>query len=229
MSFVQDEAGIFVRDAALKGQVSSHLQELNDKYGLPVYLMMSESFLTSSVQEAAQEYYEAWLGKGADGIVIYYDRDSRSFGDGRRFKEIGENAEEVEQKSTIPDYIVQDIFDEINSLYAEKLKNEAADLKAMSSASYVEGFISDFAKIVKTKLAEQSGGPVKSKGFNYFWLLVPVALLGCAFFWGLQYFAQRNAMSSREEFWFPKVLIGTRLGARFGGGKASEISFGEGA
>jgi len=230
-SYILDEAGIFAREADKFHEISAWLARIDDEHNFPIYLVTSENFTTGSLNDIAQDYYERWLKHPNDGLVIYYDRDTKERGVGRRKPDSSEKAYDdmVEKeggtvKSNIPDYLVEDAFSKVEEVLSNK--KEAKELPE-GHADFLHIIMKNLTMEFSETLTKKKAAANDSGGWSVIWWILPLVLLGAVACWFFQVRQQKTLINASEEYWFPKVLIGTRLGAKFGGGKGGEISFGD--
>jgi len=217
-SHVLDVAGLFDRHPEELAEISGMLKSLEAKHGVPVYLAVYAGLLRGGVREQSKVLFDTWIGDGGDGLVVVCDTDSRKLDVGMplaSFQEL-ENGEVI--VSRLPDEEVIPILLELKEKLAGR--EDGVDYLVELTAhltTRLDGMLS----------VERSTGPDKAA-----WIIVGITLLAVGVLGLLGWVASRwmrgSDVKAAEQFFFPDVLVGVRLGAQCGGGRVAVRHFGAG-
>jgi len=218
---VLDESRVLARDGERRREIVAALEELEAKHGFRIYYVLYSSLYGRSLNERARQLQMAWLGD-KPGLVMVLETDSRTY----RFampaplqKEIGPGTKLEMPEST--DISLLDLSIVVRGL-------EGSLMTAEDSADYAKRLATGVAAGVSAVFDEQAARPEGVPKGRMVVLAIGViaatglvALLVVA---GLK----RAEAKSLQRYVFPKITVGTRLGAPYGGGKVSSRSFGRG-
>jgi len=232
LSYVLDEAGVFANDADKFHEIVGRLSQMHEVHGFPIFLVTANNFSASSVDQLARRYYDAWIGESRQGLLVYYDSDTGESEIAQQKQDVHEKGyddylnvdkEESSSQFAIPDYLVQDCRDKLDQAFEELAENDEVP---EDQAEYLELWVKKLTAFLDESISETNARSSSTGGMNVLWWILPVVLLGALGFWFWQR-RQQQSINLAEECWFPKVFVGARLGAKHGGGKSGEISFGE--
>ena len=217
---ILDESRVLVREPERIQAIAAALAELEAKHGFRMYFALYDSLYGRSVADRARDLQQAWLGD-RPGMVLVLETDSRTFKLGRpapRQKEIGPSqAVEIQGPADLSSL----------DLSAVVRGFEGSLMTARDSAEFAErlgtGFAGGVATVFEERATRPEGGASKSRMIALaIGLLAATGLLALLVVAGLK----RAEARSLVRYVFPKVSVGTRLGAPCGGGKISSRSFG---
>lgn len=216
-----DESRVLVRDEERRQAILTALAELEDKHGFRLYFALYDSLYGRSLNDRARVLRDAWLGDNP-GMVMVLETDSRTF----RFGMTAPRQKEIEPgtKLDIPESTDLSSFD-----LSEILRELDGTLKTSGDgAEYAKRLGIGVATGVSTVLDQQAARP-EGAGKGRL-ILLAIGLFAIAGLAGLLVVAglKRAEARASERYVFPKVGVGTRLGAPYGGGKISSRSFGRG-
>ncbi len=214
-----DQARILARDPARHRAVAEALGELQAQHGFRMYYVLYDSLISSSAGERAMQLQQAWLGE-KPGLVLVLETDRGVF----QFGQAAPRQEEIAPGRTIERpgpanisaFELTDVIREIETPLKEaKDRGEFAEKLGIGVAQGVRGL-----------LDERANAPTGNTRLRMvvlaIGLLAGIGLLALLVAAGLK----RAESKSRERYVFPKVGVGMRLGAPYGGGKISSRNFG---
>jgi hypothetical protein len=215
-----DESRVLAREPERKQAITAALAGLEAKHGFRMYFALYDSLYGRSVADRARDLQQAWLGD-RPGMVLVLETDSRTFKLGRpppRQKEIG-SGQAVEVLGPA-DLSSLDLSEVVRGL-------EGSLMTARDAAEFAERLGTGFAAGISTVFEERATRPEGSASRSRMialaiGLLAATGLLALLVVAGLK----RAEARSLERYVFPKVSVGTRLGAPYGGGKISSRGFG---
>lgn len=215
---VFDEARLFARDPERRQAIVESLETLEDKHGFRIYYALFDSLFGRSLDERAHVLREAWLGD-RPGMVVVLETDSGAFQIGRAEPEVTE----VEPGVEMP--IRGDL-----ELSPVELSGLVRDLEGRLRESTGSG---DFAARLGTGLAEGVAAILDERaaapegGTRPKMIALAVGLIAATGLIALLVVAglKRAESKAMERYVFPKIGVGIRLGAPFGGGKVISRSF----
>lgn len=217
-----DESRVLARDEERRQAIVAALAELEAKHGFRIYYALYSSLYGRSLNERARQLQEAWLGD-KPGLVLVLETDSRTY----RFAMPVPRQREIEPgtKLEIPESGDLSLLD--LSIVDRGL--EGSLMTAGDSAEFAKRLGTGIATGVSDVFDQQAvrpEGATKSRMVVLTIGLVSVAgLVALLVVAGLK----RAEARSLERYVFPKISVGMRLGAPYGGGKVSSRSFGRGA
>lgn len=216
-----DESRVLARDEERRQEIVAALADLEAKHGFRIYFALYSSLYGRSVNDRARLLEEAWLGDQA-GLVMVLETDSRTF----RFALPVPRQKEIEPGTKL------DV-------------RESTDLSQLDLATVVRGLegslmtagdTAEFAKRLGTGVAtgvsavfdEQAARPEGATKSRM--IVLAIGLISVAGLVALLVVAglKRAEARSLERYVFPRISVGMRLGAPYGGGKVSSRSFGRG-
>lgn len=218
---VLDESRVLVRDAGRKETITAALEALEAKHGFRMYFALYDSLYGRDLAGRARVLREAWLGE-RPGMVLVLETDSRTFRIDRPAapqKEVTPGTQLEMPEST--DLSQMDLSRVVREL-------EGSLMTAGDGAEFAERLGTGIAAGVSTVLDEQAALPEGgTKGRT---VLLAIGLIAAAGLVALLVVAglKRAEAKSLERYVFPKISVGIRLGAPYGGGKISSRSFGRG-
>ncbi len=214
---VLDVAGLFDRHPEELKKISGQLKSLKKKHGVPVYLAVYSGLLRGGVREQSKLLFDTWIGEGRDGLVVVCDTDSQKLDVGMPLANFAalENGEVM--VSRLPDAEVVPILLELKEKLAGR-KDRVDYLMEMTEhlTTRLDGILS----------VERKTGPDAEA-----WKIAGITLLAVGVLTLLGWLASRMMrgadVKAREQFFFPEVLVGVRLGAQCGGGRVAVRKYGE--
>ena len=217
---VLDEARILAREPERHRAIAEAIGEVQAKHGFRLYYALYDSLISSSAGERAMQLQQAWLGD-KPGIVLVLETDRGVF----RFGQAPPKQEKIGPGGVIersdPASIPASALVEILRGIEEPLR-ESKDRGEFSEKLGI-GVAQGIGKVLDEQAAEPEGGTRLRMVVLAIGLLAGTGLAALLVVAGLK----RAESKSRERFLFPKVTVGMRLGAPYGGGKISSRSFGE--
>jgi hypothetical protein len=217
---VLDEARLFARDPERLAVISETLAALEAKHGYRLYFATYNTLIGRTLKDQARLLQENWLG-GQPGMVLLLEADSYKF----QFGQAPPVREEIEPGNTV----VRSRPTEFAAIELERMIAELEEpLQAATTdrQSFAETLSTGLAGRISASLdqrAAESGGGTRSR-----MVVLAVGLLAFTGLLALLVVAglKRAEARARERFVFPKVAVGMRLGAPYGGGKVISRSFG---
>ena len=217
-SHVLDVAGLFDRHPEELAEISGMLKSLKEKHGVPVYLAVYAGLLRGGVTEQSKLLFDTWVGEGKDGLVVVCDTDSKKLDVGMPLANFAELENGEMLLSRLPDSEVIPILLELEEKLAGR-ENRVEYLTDMTEhlTARLDGVLS----------VERKTGPDAEA-----WKIAGITLLAVGVLGMLGWLASRMMRGAdgkaREQFFFPDVLVGVRLGAQCGGGRVAVRRFGKG-
>jgi hypothetical protein len=214
MGHVLDDAGLFDRHPEQLVEISTRLMELEDEHDLPVYIAIYGGLLRSGIKEQTQGLYAKWVGKDVDGVVVVWDSDTRQLEFGLPSAGYYDLGGEDGSATSLPDQRMRPVLNEV----IVKVKG------IESKKGYVDRLSEDLVARLDHMLSEGgrqggvSAGRVAVATLFLGGILAGIAL--CAGRW-----VRGSGVESRRQCYFPDVLVGSRLGAAFGGGRVAVIDY----
>lgn len=216
---ILDEARMLQRDPARHRALAESLAELEAKHGFRMYYVLYDTLISSSAGERAMKLQKAWLGD-KPGIVLVLETDRGIFRFGQALpkqEKIGPiESLERPDPSSLSAFALADIIRNI-----EPVLKEAKDRGEFSEKLGI-GVAQGILKELDKRAAEPKDNTRLRMIILAIGLLAGTGLVALFVVAGLK----RAESKSRERYVFPKVNVGIRLGAPYGGGKISSRSFG---
>lgn len=218
---ILDESRVLVRDAGRKEAIAAALAALEAKHGFRMYFVLYDSLYGRDVAERARLLRQAWLGE-QPGMVLLLETDSRTF----RIDRPPALQKEVEQGTRLEIPGATDLSSMDLSQVLREM--EGSLMTAGNGAEFAErlglGVATGVSSVFDERAARPEGG---TKGRM---VLLAIGVIAVAGLVALLVVAglKRAEARSLERYIFPKVSVGTRLGAPYGGGKVSSRNFGRG-
>ncbi len=215
---VFDEARLFVRSPERLAKIVEALSLLEEAHGFHLYYAIYDSLFDTTVAERAQRLQDAWVGDAA-GMVLVLEVDSRAFQVGRsrpRETEI-EPGMKMQLKGATelsPVELAGLVRGLEGRLRDVPDREEVAEVLGIGFAEGVSALFDEHDAIpeaaTRSRMIALAVGLIAATGL--------IALLVVA---GLK----RAEARAQERYVFPKVSVGIRLGAPYGGGKVSSRTF----
>jgi hypothetical protein len=216
-----DESRVLARDEERRQAIVAALAELEAKHGFRIYYALYSSLYGRSLNERARQLQEAWLGD-KPGLVLLLETDSRTY----RFAMPVPRPREIEPgtKLEMPESSDLSLLD--LSIVDRGL--EGSLMTAGDSAEFAKRLGTGVATGVSAVFDQQATRP--AGGNRSRMILLAIGLISVAGLVALLVVAglKRAEARSLERYVFPKISVGMRLGAPYGGGKISSRSFGRG-
>lgn len=233
-SHILDEDRVFLGNEDLFNEISEDLLKLKKKYDFDFYVVVFKGLIGSDSYSQANIYQENWLGDKNDGLVAVFDLQSRRWLAWGMSQPLYTGA--YDERGLRPRLEYFEVSEMITSLSDDLRKAaEKDDEKGESKATTVFGLTADSVGIVAlamskkldlslSELGGQEGtgnGKIRMMG----WVALALVVLGLLMLLLIKLFV-RAEIKAKKTYEFPDVLVGERLGAIYGGGKSSSISFG---
>lgn len=216
--YLLDQAGLFERDPVRREAMVQRLEDMAARHDLPVYVAIYGTILDSTLQRRSRLLYDRWVGPDRDGIVVVYEADSRQYEIVSPVSQYGQRGL-VTGQSRLPEYRMI----EIEAAIRVTLEGVGGRL------DYIDRLVEILTQSLSDILVRQPSGDSQS-GLVRFWaitLLVGLAV-AVAGLWANRRLRVAEERA-RARFYFPEVMVGTRLGAPYCGGRRSVVDFsGEG-
>ena len=216
-----DVSRVLARDEERRQAIVAALAELEAKHGFRIYYALYSSLYGRSLNERARQLQEAWLGD-KPGLVLLLETDSRTY----RFAMPVPRPREIEPgtKLEMPESSDLSLLD--LSIVDRGL--EGSLMTAGDSAEFAKRLGTGVATGVSAVFDQQATRP--AGGNRSRMILLAIGLISVAGLVALLVVAglKRAEARSLERYVFPKISVGMRLGAPYGGGKISSRSFGRG-
>ncbi len=214
-SHVLDAGDVFARNPEKLVEISKGLKQLEKKHGVQVYLVVYSGLLRTSVAGQAKDLCDLWIGEETDGIVVVCNTDDARVALGRPRATFHSTEDEPLRMTRLPDSRIVPIIRE--------LKRE------IDRDADPADFVSQVAGILTTRLDELLSVEPTGWRDGSAWIVgvatvVVVVLLGALGFW-ISRSMQHAEEKARERFYFPEVLVRSRLGANCGGGKTAVVHY----
>ncbi len=206
-SGIYDPDGYFKSDPESQKRISERLQKLSRERGYQIYLVVQPTFIGATVAERAAELRQAWSPDG-NGLVIYYEVDSRNLGIDRDLS--GGSGSANNTAAGVPSYqttaILKGVMDSISSI-SKPQAGQNAVLEAITTR-LVDGFEAYFA----SRAVKPSGGRNLRIGLLVLGVLAVFALAAML----LVSVMRHGASAPIQRYRFPVVDRPERLGAADG-------------
>lgn len=218
---ILDESRVLSRDPGRKQAIAAALAALETKHGFRMYFVLYDSLYGRDVAERARLLRQAWLGE-QPGMVLLLETDSRTF----RIDRPPARQREVEPGTRLD---IPEATDLSSMDIAEVLRKlEGSRMTARDGAEFAErlgvGVATGVSSVFDERAARPEGSTKGRMALLATGVIAMAGLVALLVVAGLK----RAEARSLERYVFPKVTVGTRLGAPYGGGKVSSRSFGRG-
>ncbi len=218
-SHVLDVAGLFDRHPEKLREISGMLRDLEAKHGVPVYLAVYGGLLRGGVTDQAKVLFDTWIDEGEDGMIVVCDTDTQQLDVGLPVASFRRMEDDAAMMSRLPDVEVIPILFELK----EKLAGRE------DRVDYLVEMTEHLTMRLDEVLSVRRGGGLDRDS----WMIAGITLLVGGGLALLGWLASRRLQGAeekaREQFFFPDVLVGVRLGAQNGGGRVAVRSFGKGS
>lgn len=218
---LHDESRVLVRDEERRRAIVDALADLEAKHGFRLYFVIYDSLYGRSVNERARQLQDAWLRDQA-GMILVLESDSRTF----RFGLPPPPQREIEPGTKLEVPGATDLSQLDLSTVVRGL--EGSLKTAGDGGEFALRLGTGIAGGVSTVFDERAARPeTADKGRM---ILLAIGLFAVAGLVALLVVAglKRAEARSLERYVFPKISVGIRLGAPYGGGKISSRNFGRG-
>lgn len=218
---LHDESRVLARDEDRRREILDALAALEAKHGFRLYFVLYDSLYGRSLEDRARDLQEAWL-RDQPGMVMVLETDSRTF----RFSMPPPPEREIEPGTRLEmpratDLSQLELSNVVRGLEGSlKTAGEGAEF-ALRLGTGVAGGVSSVFDEQAARPDSVDKGRLILLAIGLFAVAGLVALLVVA---GLK----RAEARSLERYVFPKISVGIRLGAPYGGGKISSRNFGRG-
>ena len=218
---VLDQANMFREDRKTLAGIEASLTRMSEKHDYPVYLAIYYNVFDQSLQELADELYNAWVGESGYGMVIVYQLDPVVSGGNPAIayhKDAGLEMDSSVGSGPRPmlgwemDVLLKRAFTAAN-------KNPNEPIEFISALIY--GIEAEMNRYHKVEPMSWNNPENLKLMFIFIVIIAAFAVIG-KIAWKLLY--PVNA-KSRRVYYFPEVEVERRLGAPYGGGRVSEKTF----
>lgn len=215
---ILDQARMFARSPERHAAVAESLAGLEEKHGFRLYYALFDSLYGRSLEERAHVLRDAWLGD-RPGMVLVLETDSRAFQIGRA--EPGSRETEGGERIPVPGESELPLI-ELTGLIRglEGPLRDTADREAFAEKLGI-GMAEGVAMILRERAAAPEGSTRPKMIALAVGLIAATGLIALLVVAGLK----RAESKAMERYVFPKIGVGIRLGAPFGGGKVISRSF----
>jgi hypothetical protein len=217
---VLDDARLFARNPERLAVISETLAALEAKHGYRLHFAIYNTLIGRTLKDQAGLLERKWLA-GQPGMVLVLEADSFKF----QFGQAPPVQEEIEPGNTVERFRPTDFAPiELEHMIAEleePLQDATTD-RQMFAEALATGMAGRISALLDQRAAAPAGTSRSRMVVLAIGLLALTGLLALLVVAGLK----RAEARARERFIFPKVAVGTRLGAPYGGGKVSSRSFG---
>lgn len=206
-----DIGEIFEENEGERLALSQRLESLEKQYEFSVYFVAYSGIIGSNVLEKAEQFRDSWLGSEKEGLIFVCDTDMKVMA--HSFTKVdGLPLDGAGPSWKLPDHELVAVMNEVIIAPPENLTEE----------EYLALVCNTLADKLEKKL-----GAKKSKASSFpLEFLVTFAIASGLILLSIWWAHKRSrsfSESPREPF--PVIEIPNRLGAVFGGGSVSEISF----
>ncbi len=221
-NLVLDKARLFARQPESLKKVGAALATLEQKHGYRLYFVIYDSLIGArSLEQQAEALRVKWLGEDP-GAVLLLESDS--------FKWVFAQAPPLQQEGEPGQMVQRDRPTGLGDLDKENLRRTLRPallpFENKDRAAFAETLGPGAAAEIGLMLDKRAASPTGPGRTTMMLLAIGViAALGLV---ALLVGAALKSWEARskERFVFPKVSVGTRLGAPYGGGKVSTREFG---
>lgn len=214
-TFVHDGAGLFDRYPERLQTITTRLQEFQAQQNLPFYIAVYGGIIDSYILRRGRLLHDKWVGPGQDGIVLIYDIDTNDYEVVLPSSGQADSEQEDEFLSRLVDYKMIPILADLKvALAGEKDRVEFVDRSSLH--------LTERMGVLLTETTEEKNS--RSTTYLLVGMLGGALLLGAIVFVFYRRF-RRVEKKAREQFYFPDIRVGTRLGAPFGGGRSSVVTY----
>lgn len=210
-----DEDGLLDRHPERRDAIVERLRAFEQEHGFAVYVAVYGSIIGSDLPRRARLHFDQWIGPDRDGIVVALETDTLSWEVVTPGTHYARPAPGSASQSRLPDHRMLPILAELR-VTLEGVENRV-------------DFLDRTTEILAERVGEFLRAEPAAKGSGLMWRFAAVLLglgvvivLAGVFVGRRLRFAEERA---RERFYFPEVMVGTRLGAPFGGGRQSVVDF----
>jgi hypothetical protein len=214
-SRILDEAGVLDLYSEQAAIISARLKKLEAQHGLPTYLVIYSSLVTRDVADRPRELYDAWIGARHEGVVLVCEIDSRQLEIAFPLDRESSFSPEEAVMTRFPDHRLVPLIRAINLEVKETrgVKDKVEFLDRLTATLVQE---LDVLLFVEEEMSDT--------GLFIGVTLILGTLIGLLGYFGHR-FVTRAEIKSHEQFYFPEVEVGSRLGAPYGGARVNTLSF----
>ena len=220
-NLILDEARLFARQPERLQAIATALAALEEKHnGYRLYFAIYDSLIGSSPEDRAEALQKKWLGE-QPGAVLVLESDSFrwAYGQAPPLKQEAEpgNIVERERPTGLSELDKQNIH--------RNLEQALLPLVNKDRQAFAETLGPGVAREISALLDQRAAVPAGGRSRM---VLLSIGLLAVVGLVALLVVAalKRVEARSRERYVFPKVTVGIRLGAPYGGGKVGTREFG---
>lgn len=220
-NLILDEARLFAREPARLQATATALASLEEKHKYRLYFAIYDSLIGRSLEEQAKTLQEKWLGT-QPGAVLVLEADS--------FKWVYGQAPPIEQEAGPGQKVQRDRPTHLSEIDKDNIHRELREALMPSvnkdRAAFAETLGSGAAREIGALLDQRAASAAGAGGSQM--VLLAIGLIAAVGLIALLVVAALKRVEARakERYVFPKVAVGLRLGAPYGGGKVSTREFG---
>lgn len=211
---VLDVAGLFEREPERLEEISGRLLELQERHELPVYLVIYPGLIHTSIEDQARALFKAWIPTGEEGIVVTCDTDTQRIEFGLPDPGMLDGQQGEGRVPRLPDYRLLPVLDQV-LVDLEGTDDQADYIDRLSLVLFVR--LSWMLRDGQTR-GTFSAWKVAGGTVAVCLILGTIGLIGARF-------VKKTELKAKEQFFFPEVLVGTRLGAPCGGGRGAVVDY----
>jgi hypothetical protein len=219
-NLILDEARLFSRQPERLQAIATALAALEEKHGYRLYFAVYDTLIGHSLEEQATTLREKWLGD-QPGAVLVLEADS--------FLYLLGQAPPLEQEIEPGKKVQRDRPTDLSPIDQGNIKLNLEPVLVpvgRDRQAFAETLGTGFAREIGTLLDQRAAIPAGAGRSRM--VLLAIGLLAVVGLVALLVVAalKRVEARSKERYVFPKVGVGLRLGAPYGGGKVSTREFG---
>ncbi len=215
---VIDEARIFQLEPDRLRAIAGRLRDLRERYDFPLYVAIHDSLIGTNTAEQAQRLQDAWIGKES-GLVVVIETDSGRFSVGRPLRK----SETFDIGAELPVMGPADL----SQVELTGVLSRAAGrvLTITDRQARAETLAVGLAEEIGAVLEARRNEPEPRNKIRT--IVLGVGLLaGCGLVAMVALaFLRRSESKAARRYVFPRIAVGQRLGAPYGGGRVSSRSF----
>lgn len=215
-TLLHDGAGLFDRHPERLRTITTRLQEFHLEHDLPLYIAVYAGIFDSYLLRRGRLLHDKWVGPGRDGVVLIYDIDTNAYEVVLPSSGQADPASEDGFLSRLVDYKMIPILADLKvALAGLEDRVEVLDRGSLLLTEQVDDLLSES---IEEKESDRSATILLVA-------MLTVALVGGAVVFLVYHRFRGVEKKAREQFYFPDIRVGTRLGAPFGGGRASVVKY----
>jgi uncharacterized membrane protein YgcG len=213
--YLLDAAELLNRHPERRAAISDRLRAFHAAHDLPVYVAIYGTLIDSTLSRRSRLLFDRWVGPDRDGIVIVFEADSNQREIVTPGTQYARPASASASLSRLPDHLMIPILAEL------RVTLEGVEDRVDFVDRSTEILTERVAGLLEEKPSEANRDKILRFVAVTLAVGVVLALLGVFVSRRLR----RLEEKARQRFYFPEVMVGTRLGAPYAGGRHSEVDF----